>query len=84
MLFSSIPFIYYFLPCTLAVYFLIPSRFKISTKLKNLWIMLTSFFFYGWGEPKSLLVMLASITQGYVFGLLIERFRDKRSSRGCF
>lgn len=78
MLFSSIPFIYYFLPCTLAVYFLIPSCFKISTKLKNLWIMLTSFFFYGWGEPKYLLVMLASITQGYVFGLLIERFRDKK------
>ncbi len=78
MLFSSIPFIYYFLPCVLAVYFLIPSRFKISLKLKNLWIMLSSFFFYGWGEPKYLLVMLASITQGYIFGRLIERFRQKK------
>ena len=82
MLFSSIPFIYYFLPCVLAVYFLIPSRFKISVRLKNLWIMLSSFFFYGWGEPKYLLVMLASITQGYIFGRLIERFRaNKRLSR---
>ena len=84
MLFSSIPFIYYFLPCVLAVYFLIPSRFRISTKLKNLWIMLSSFFFYGWGEPKYLLVMLASITQGYIFGRLIERFHEKKKLSRTF
>ena len=84
MLFSSIPFIYYFLPCVLAVYFLIPSRFRISTKLKNVWIMLSSFFFYGWGEPKYLLVMLASITQGYIFGRLIERFHEKKKLSRTF
>lgn len=70
MLFSSIPFLYYFLPCVLAVYFLIPSKW---IKLRNAWIMLSSFFFYGWGEPKFLIVMLISIAQGYIFGLLIEK-----------
>ena len=75
MLFSSIPFLYYFLPCVLAIYFLIPARY---IKLKNAWIMLSSFFFYGWGEPKFLIVMLISITQGYIFGLLIEKYQEKQ------
>ena len=75
MLFSSIPFLYYFLPCVLILYFAVPK------KLKNSVLLLASLFFYGWGEPKYLLLMLFSIVQGYVFGLLIEKYRSQRSGR---
>lgn len=75
MLFSSIPFLFAFLPLTAALYFAVPK------KLKNGVLLLFSLVFYGWGEPKYLLLMLFSITQGYVFGLLIERTREKRRSK---
>lgn len=84
MLFSSIPFLYYFLPCVLIVYFLIPEKWKYSIKLRNAWIMLASFFFYGWGEPKYLLVMIVSITQGYIFGLLVEKYAENKRLKKLF
>ena len=75
MLFSSIPFLYWFLPCVLLLYFLAPRP------LKNAVLLLSSLIFYGWGEPKYLLVMLAAIVQGYLFGLMIEKHRGRPSSR---
>lgn len=75
MLFSSIPFLYYFIPCVAALYFAAPKR------LKNCVLFLSSLFFYAWGEPKYLVFMLISITQGYVFGILIEKYRGKRQSK---
>ena len=71
MLFSSIPFLFYFLPAALGLYFLAPRR------MKNGVLLFCSLFFYGWGEPKYLLLMLFSIVQGYAFGLLIEKFRRR-------
>ena len=71
MLFSSIPFLYYFLPLVLAVYFLTPARFR------NAVLLLASLIFYAWGEPKYVLLMLASILSGYGFGLLQERYRGR-------
>lgn len=75
MLFSSVPFLFYFLPCVLLVYFIVPG------KLKNSVLLLASLVFYGWGEPRYLTVMAVSILQGYVFGLLIERFRGRSLAR---
>lgn len=75
MVFSSIPFLYYFLPCVLLVYFLVPKRFK------NTILLLSSLLFYGWGEPKYLIFMIAAIIQGYVLGLLIEKYRGKKLSK---
>ena len=72
MLFSSIPFLFYFLPCVLLVYFLVPP------KGRNAVLLAASLFFYGWGEPKFLLFMVFSIVQGYVFARLIERGRGKK------
>ena len=72
MLFSSIPFLYYFLPLVLAVYFLTPARFR------NAVLLLASLIFYAWGEPKYVLLMLASILSGYGFGLLQERYRGQK------
>ena len=70
MVFSSIPFLYYFLPAVLILYFIVPDG------LKNLVLLLASLFFYGWGEPGYVPLMLCSILLGYVFGLLIERYRE--------
>lgn len=67
MLFSGIPFLYYFLPCVLILYFIAPKKFK------NAALLLSSLVFYAWGEPKLVLLMLATITMGYILGLLIEK-----------
>lgn len=75
MLFSSIPFLYYFIPCVIILYFAVPKC------LKNSVLLISSLFFYGWGEPKYLIFMLVSITQGYIFGLLVEKFRGKKLSK---
>lgn len=72
MLFSSIPFLYYFLPCVLLLYFLTPK------KLKNAVLLLSSLVFYAWGEPIYVLLMIFSVVSGYILGLLIEKFREKR------
>lgn len=75
MLFSSVPFLYYFLPLVLAVYFLTPARFR------NAVLLLASLIFYAWGEPKYVLLMLASILSGYGFGLLQERYRGQKGAK---
>ena len=72
MLFSSIPFLFYFLPCVLLVYFAVPQ------KGRNAVLLAASLFFYGWGEPKFLLFMVFSIVQGYVFARLIARGKRKK------
>lgn len=72
MLFSGIPFLFFFLPCVLLVYFIVPQ------KGRNAVLLAASLFFYGWGEPKFLLFMVFSIVQGYVFARLIGRGRRKK------
>ena len=70
MLFSSITFLYYFLPCVLFLYFIVPQR------LKNTVLLISSLFFYAWGEPYYVLFMLGSICVGYFAGLGIEKYQD--------
>ena len=72
MLFSSIPFLYYFLPIVLVLYFLVPFRFK------NLVLLVSSLFFYFYGEPVYVLLMLVSCLSAYVHGLLIDKFRGTK------
>ena len=72
MLFSSIPFLYYFLPAVLAVYFMVPR------KLKNAVLLLFSLVFYGWGEPKLLFLMIFTIALFYLCGLAIGRAGEQR------
>ena len=74
MLFSSIPFLYYFLPSVLILYFIIPKC------MKNVVLLFSSLIFYAWGEPEYILCMIASIVIGYISGLLIEAFRAKKLS----
>ena len=67
MIFSSIPFLYYFLPVVLLVYGLTPREGK------NAVLLLFSLVLYGWGEPKYLAVMLVCTALGYGFGLALGR-----------
>ena len=71
MVFSSIPFLYYFLPAVMAVYFLVPRR------LKNAVLLFSSLLFYGWGEPKLLWLMVGTILLFYFCGLAIDRARKQ-------
>ncbi len=75
MLFSSIPFLYYFLPITLALYFLAPR------KIKNGVLLLVSLVFYAWGEPRYVFLMAGSILIGYVLGIGIEKHRGTGRGR---
>ncbi len=72
MLFSSIPFLFYFLPAVLLVYFLVPFR------LKNAVLLLFSLFFYAWGEPVYVLLMIGSIALFYSCGIAIGRCKQKK------
>ena len=69
MLFSSIPFLYCFLPLVVLVYFLVPF------KGKNAVLLAFSLLFYGWGEPKYVFLMLATIAAFYGCGLAIGKAR---------
>lgn len=69
MLFSSIVFLFYFLPVVLLLYLAAPR------KLKNLALLVCSLVFYAWGEPKYVLLMAVSIVIGYVCGIQIEKRR---------
>ena len=67
MIFSSIPFLYYFLPLVVAVYFVVPKP------LRNFALLCASLFFYAWGEPKYVFLMVASTLIGYICSLFIEK-----------
>lgn len=73
MLFSSISFLYYFLPCVLFLYLIVPRTWK------NVVLLLSSLFFYAWGEPYYVLYMLGSILIGYLSGLMIEKWQHTLS-----
>ena len=75
MLFSSIPFLYYFLPCVILLYLVAPKC------IKNTVLLLASLVFYAWGEPKYVVLMTVTILLGYVLGLLIERYHGKKPAK---
>ena len=75
MLFSSIPFLYYFLLIVVTLYAIAP---KV---LKNTVLLISSLVFYAWGEPKYVFLMIATVSIGYVLGILIEKFRGRRLSK---
>ena len=72
MLFSSIPFLYYFLPAVLICYFLVPD------KVKNAVLLVFSLIFYGWGEPKLVFLMVFTIAVFYLCGLAMGKAAQQR------
>ena len=75
MLFSSNVFLFAYLPAVLLVYYLCPRKWR------NPVLLLFSLFFYGWGEPVYLLLMIAVIVINHSCGLLIHRFRDRHAGK---
>ena len=71
MVFSSIPFLYFFLPAVLLCYFAVPK------KAKDLVLLVFSLLFYWWGEPKYALLMVFTITFCYFAGRILESRREK-------
>lgn len=76
MLFSSIPFLYYFLACVLILYFLVPG------KIKNIVLLMSSLFFYAWGEVRYVALMVIVIFLGYIFGLLVNGCKTPKAKKG--
>lgn len=76
MIFSSITFLFYFLPIVLAIYYIVPK------KIKNIVLLISSFIFYAYGEPRYVFLMFFSILVTYIFGLLIDKYKNKKYVRG--
>ncbi len=78
MVFSSIPFLVYFLPLFLILYFIVPN------KLKNIILLIFSLIFYAWGEPVYILLLLISSIVDYTNGRCLEHFEGKRNKQRIF
>ena len=72
MLFTNISFLYYFLPIVIIIYFIMPKKYK------NIILFLASMFFYFYGEPKYIFLMIIEILIAYIGGLLIEKYKNKK------
>ena len=70
MIFSSITFLFFFLPIVLAIYYIVPKKFK------NLVLLAASLIFYFFGEPVYVVLMIVSIISTYIFGLLIDKYKE--------
>lgn len=73
MVFSSIEFLYLYLPLTFLIYFLIPAKYL---SLRNMALLALSLLFYGWDEPIYVFIMLFSIVVDYVCGYLVAKNRE--------
>ena len=71
MVFSSMIFLWVFLPILLLTYFLVKDKYK------NYVLLIFSLIFYAWGEPKYIVLMLISIILNYIFGILIDKTNNK-------
>ncbi len=75
MVFSSVTFLYVFLPLVMLVYYAVPRQ------LKNLLILISGVIFYAWGEPVYVFLMLLTTTVDYTAGRLIDRFDKNQKAR---
>ena len=75
MLFSSIPFLYYFLPLVILIYYIVPKP------IKNPVLLIFSLLFYAWGEPKYVFLMILTVLVNYILGILIEKYQDTKKAK---
>lgn len=66
MVFSSVVFLFYFLPAVLLIYFLAGKKFR------NAVLLIASIIFYMWGEPRFVFILILSIVFNYISGMLID------------
>ena len=74
MLFSSLLFLFRFLPIVILLYFIVPRKFK------NFILLVSSLIFYAWGEPKYVFLMMATILLDYVTGLVLEYYLNRKKA----
>lgn len=77
MVFSSLLFLFRFLPAILLVYYIVPRQWR------NLVLLLFSLAFYAWGEPIYIILMLASIVVSYIGGVLVDRFKQAEKMKAA-
>lgn len=75
MLFPSEVFLFVFLPVVLVIYY---GLLRKNMVLKNTFLLLASLFFYAWGEPKYVFLMIATILFNWFYGILIDKVRDRK------
>jgi len=78
MIFSSIPFLFFFFPVFLLLYYIVPFKYK------NLILLVFSLIFYAWGEPIYISLMIFSSVVDYVNGLMIEKYNDNKHKKRIF
>ena len=71
MLFTSISFLYYFLPALIIIYFITPKKYK------NIILLIASLLFYFYGEPKYVFLMIAEIIIAYIGAILIDKYKNQ-------
>ena len=71
MLFTSISFLYYFLPALIIIYFITPKKYK------NIVLLIASLLFYLYGEPKYVFLMIAEIIIAYIGAILIDKYKNQ-------
>lgn len=72
MVFSSLIFMFLYLPAVLLIYYIMPHKFR------NAMLLVVNLVFYGWGEPVFILLMIFSTVLNYVYGYFIEKFRENK------
>ncbi len=75
MVFSSLMFLFVFLPVVLIIYYLLPAKFR------NAFLLVADLFFYGWGEPVLVLLMVFSIAVNYAAGLMIDKAESEKKKK---
>ncbi len=77
MVFSSITFLFYFLPISIIGYYLL----SFSRRVQNIWLLVISLVFYAWGEPVFVFLMMGSVVFNWISGLLIDKKRENKKLR---
>ena len=83
MVFSSIPFVFFFLVLALILYYIVPFEFK-GFKAKNFVLMIFSLIFYAWGEPIYISLMFFSSIVDYTNGQMIKKYYDNKKMKTIF
>lgn len=78
MVFSSLVFMFAYLPLTLLIYYIVPR------KGRNIFLFFINLVFYGWGEPKLVFLMLFNILFNYLGGFLVDKFRQDEKKKKLF
>ena len=78
MVFSSLVFLFAYLPLTMVIYFITPRKWR------NLFLFFINLLFYGWGEPKLVILMVINIIFNYVGGYLVDKYRDNARKKKLF